>query len=136
MNRRKFNERRGVTAVEMALTLPVLILLIFGAYELCRANMMKHTAEAATYEAARVAIIPGAQTAEVESVCRQVLATAGISRAVIEIDPPNLQTPSDLISVTISVDYGENTTLAPFFMDNRVLVRRCELSREIRGGGN
>lgn len=136
MKRRKSNERRGVTAVEMALTLPVLILLIFGAYELSRANMMKHTAEAATYEAARVAIVPGAQTAEVESVARQVLATAGIGNADIQIEPANLQTPSDLVSVTISVDYGENTILAPFFMDNRVLVRTCELSRELRPSRN
>lgn len=122
--------RKGVTAVEFALTLPILFLLVFGSYELSRANMIKHTTEAACYEGARKGIIPGATVEQCEAACRSILATAGIGDANIQVDPANLNTPSELINVTITVDFGNNTTIAPFFMRNANLVRTCELTRE------
>ena len=56
--------RQGAAVIEMALTLPVLFLLLFACYEFGRANMIRHTAQGAAYEAARVAIVPGATRAE------------------------------------------------------------------------
>lgn len=130
--KRNSQRRRGVTAVEFALTVPLLFLLIFGAYELSRANMMKHTTEAACYEGARLGIITGAQAADCEAACRDMLATAGIGEAEIQIEPADLSTRSDLINVTITVDYAKNSTFAPFFMRNSKLQRTCELTREER----
>lgn len=129
--RKQNNQRRkGVTAVEFALTLPILFLLVFGAYELSRANMIKHTTEAACYEGARLGIVPGATAENCEAACRDILATAGISQATVTIDPPSLNTESELINVTISVDFASNTTIAPFFMRDGNFVRTCELTRE------
>lgn len=133
---KQINQRRkGVTAVEFALTLPILFLLVFGSYELSRANMMRHTIEAACYEGCRVGILPGANAAQCEAGCREILLTAGISDADVQITPADLSNPSELVNITITVDFADNTTIAPFFMSDGNFVRTCELTREIRPVG-
>lgn len=122
--------RRGATAVELALTLPILFMFMFTTYEFGRANMMIHTVEAAAYEGARVGIIPGASTAESEQAARSVLGTAGIREATVSITPDDLATDSETISVEISFRYRDNSIIAPLFMGDGVVVRRCEMSRE------
>ncbi len=49
--------------VEFAICFPLLLLFFFAAFEFCRANMIRQTADNAAYEGARRAIVPGA-TAE------------------------------------------------------------------------
>jgi Flp pilus assembly protein TadG len=129
MNTKHF-ERRGATTVEMALTLPILFLLLFGGYELSRANMIMHTCEAAAYEGARVGIVPGATAAQAQTAAEGVLRTTGIKNATIEVNPSNLANASETIAVTIEVAFADNTLLAPLFVGDLRLVRTCELLRE------
>jgi Flp pilus assembly protein TadG len=124
------NQRRGATAVEMAFVLPVLLLLLFGAYELGRANMMMHTCEAAAYEGARTGIIPGATAAECVAAAQRVLATAGVSRATIDVLPNNLADDTDTVAVSIEIKFAENTIIAPIFMGDGAILRKCEMTRE------
>ena len=50
---RRFPGRRGAAAVEFAMTVPILFMLLFAALELGRMNMIRQTANNAAYEAAR-----------------------------------------------------------------------------------
>lgn len=129
MHNRKSN-RRGVTAVEMALTLPILFLFMFATYELSRANMMMHTVEAACYEGCRVGIIPGAQTQESIDASQSVLGTAGIRNANIVVTPDDLADDSETLSVQITFNFKDNYLLAPLFMGDREVTRICEMTRE------
>lgn len=122
--------RRGVAAVELALTLPILFLFVFATYELGRANMMMHTVEAACYESCRVGIIPGALTEESEAAARSVLATAGIRNATIRVTPSDLTQNSEKVSVEISFTFKDNSIIAPVFMGDRAITRICEMTRE------
>lgn len=124
------NRRRGAAAVEFAVTAPILFAFLFAAMEFGLANMMFHTTEAAAYEAARVAMIPGATAQEADTAARRVLATARVFVADIQIAPTDLQTETDTVAVTISVNFRDNTTLVPFFMGNQPFVKTCELTRE------
>lgn len=132
MNLRKSKKqtRRGATAVELSLTLPILFLFVFATYELGRANMMMHTVEAAAYEGARVGIIPGANAEETEQAARDILATAGIREAEVTITPGDLSGNSDTISVEISFRFADNSLMAPLFMGDRAISRICEMNRE------
>lgn len=123
-------KRTGAATVEFALVVPILFLLVFGAYELGRANLVMHTTEAAAYEGARIGIVPGTQIAEVERAAQFVLSSAGIRNATIQVTPSNLSTESDTITVTITVSYAENTIMSPLFMSATPFVRSCELTRE------
>lgn len=127
---RKSVQRTGAAAVEFALTFPALLLLVFGSYELCRANMMMQTTEAAAYEGTRVAIVPGSTAAEAENAARQILGTAGIRNANVVVSPSNLGTETETVSVEIAVDFQDNFFLASIFMSNEPFVRKCELVRE------
>ena len=123
--------RRGATTVEFALTVPILFLLLFGGYELSRANMLMHTCEAAAYEGARVGIVPGSLAQDVENTTNRVLATVGVNNATVTINPANLETPSEIISVTVQFSFQDNSVLASNFMSNEPFVRTCELLREV-----
>ena len=124
-------KRKGATAVEFALTLPVLMLMLFATYELTRVNMMLHTAEAAAYEGARLGIVPGATNAECEDAAQAMLATAGIKNAEVTINPSDLTSNSETVSITVSLSYHDNTLMFPVFMgrDARI-TKTCELVRE------
>ncbi len=131
MIKSRIKERRGATAVEFALTLPVLIIFMFATYEFGRANMMLHTAEAAAYEAARVGIIPNKTAAEVIDACEGVLATAGIRNARILVTPRNLENPTETVRVEVFFRYQDNSVMFPFFMDDDARVQKsCEMTRE------
>ena len=43
--RARFSHRRGVTVVEFAMTLPLLIILVIGLIEFVRLSNMRHAAE-------------------------------------------------------------------------------------------
>ena len=53
--------RRGAVAVEFAITVPFLFLILFGSIEFSRANMLRQTVSQAAYEAARRGDIPTVQ---------------------------------------------------------------------------
>ena len=130
MNRKRHTDRTGAAAVEMALTLPLLLLLLFGAYEISRANMIMHGCEAAAYEGARVGIVPGATVAEVNDAVNEVLATIGIANANVATTPVNLDTDTETVQVTIEVSFADNFLLAPVFVGSAPFVRACEMTRE------
>ena len=127
---KKRSQRTGATAVEFSLTLPILLIFLFATFELGRGNMMLNTTEAAAYEAARVAIVPGATVAEAEAAAELILATAGVEVSDFSIVPANLDTASDSVAVTIDVSFAENSLFVPNFLDTARFVRTCELSRE------
>ena len=124
------NSRTGAAAVEFALTLPLLLLLLFGGYELSRANMMMHTAESAAYEGARLGIVPGASADTVRAETQRVLNTIGLENVTIDIEPANLNVESDQIAVTVEFSFADNTLFVPRFMGTQPFVRTCRLIRE------
>ena len=129
---KKSKQRRGVTAVEFALTVPILFTFLFATYEFGRANMMRHTAEAACYEGVRVAIVPGATADEVITAVESILITSGITDAQIDVTPANLDTESPTISVSISFRYQDNMLISPAFLgDGATVESACQLSREV-----
>lgn len=129
-SRIKKDSRRGAAAVEFALTLPVLLLLLFGGYELTRANMILHTCEAAAYEGCRIGIVPGATLAEVEAETNRVLGTINIRNATVTVDPNNLETDTDSLDVTVEVSFADNSLFVPRFMGTEPFIRTCRLARE------
>ena len=126
----KLRNRRGASTVEFAMTLPVLLLLMFGGYELSRANMIMHTCEAAAYEGARVGIVPGVSSTEVQDVTNAVLSTVGVKNAGVSVQPSDLSVPTDTVAVTVQVSFAENSLLAPLFMGTSTFNRTCTLTRE------
>lgn len=125
----KRSQRRGAAAVELALVLPIFFTLLFTAYEFGRANLMRHGAESAAYEAARAAIVPGANNADVRTAAERVLASVGVDQFTITTVPANVQTPSTNLEVRIAVPLDQNFAISTF-VTGFVFTGRCRLSRE------
>jgi len=122
--------RGGVLSVEMALTLPVLFLILLAAFELGRANLMRHGAETAAYECARVAILPGATSAEIRQAADRVMLSVGATNFDLTVTPATILSTTRDVEVSVTVPLDQNMALATFVRGFR-FTGRCELSTEL-----
>lgn len=137
MNRKKKkptsskNTRAGSLSIEIALCLPILLMVLFGSYELARANMILHSTESAAYEGARTGIIPGATPEKVRESARVLLTAVGINNFTVNVDPQVIDETTEVVSVTVLVPFRENMSFPAFFMQDPTFRGNCQLSREI-----
>ena len=122
---------RGAVAVEFAICVPLLFTLLFGCYEMARANLMKHAAESAAYEGARVGIIPGATPEEVREATAFVMTSVGVNEFTVDVQN-NVSENDDVefVTVEIQVPFQENFQLGTFFIDDPTFRGTCTLKRE------
>lgn len=130
MSARRKRQRSGATAVEFAIVSPILFMILFACIEIGLAHMILHTTEAAAYEAARVAIIPGTTSQDAKVAARRILGTAGVRKADITLVPNNLSTSTRQVRVTISTRYRDNLAMPTFFVNDNPIVKECVLQRE------
>ena len=106
--------RRGAAAVEFAIVAPIFFLMIFGMVEIGRAIMVQQIITNASREGARLAVLPGTTASGVSNRVEDILTSAGISGATVQIldegggatNPEDAEY-GDVINVTISVPYSE-----------------------------
>jgi Flp pilus assembly protein TadG len=127
--------RAGATVVEMALMLPLFILIVVGIIEFGRAFMVQQMVTNASREGARHATLPNTTENEVVAIVRDYLATGRINRDVVQVtvDPTNLQNAATgtQVSVEVRVPYSDVAWMpTPWFLGqttlNSVTVMRHE----------
>ncbi|QDU95466.1 TadE/TadG family type IV pilus assembly protein [Lignipirellula cremea] len=129
-HRFRSGSRRGTSTVEFALAAPIVFVMFFAAIEYSRVNIVRHTSDNAAYEAARRGIIPGATAEQVETAARNVLATAFILNAEVEILPDVIEDDSEEITVTIHAPMADNSYGVRAFFPTTVLTSRITMRRE------
>lgn len=77
--------RRGVTAVEFAVVLPVILTIFFGCIEAVNVNHLNNMASDAAFYAARKAMVPGANKTTAINEGKALLSTVGINNPVITV---------------------------------------------------
>jgi Flp pilus assembly protein TadG len=110
--RASFRNRSGNAVLDMALVMPVLIYLTFGACEYGYALYVKHSLQAAAREGARAAIVSGAAATDVQTAVDNSMLAAGFAQATYT-RPPTVS-PSGwassaagtTIQVTVSTTWG------------------------------
>jgi hypothetical protein len=130
-NKNLFRNRRGTVAVEISLLLPILLMFLFGCYEIGRANMLLHATESAAYEGARVGIVPGAKPERVREAAHFILRSVGIEDFEIIITPSVITTETEKVKVEVIVPFNSNTNLPQMFFDDPKFRGQCELNREL-----
>jgi Flp pilus assembly protein TadG len=91
--RRRWQDERGAAAVEFALVMPILILMLFGIIEFARAWNVRQTLTDAAREGARVAVVnnammPAAMLQDsVRQVVRNTAIRAGLDLTQLTITP-------------------------------------------------
>ena len=122
--------RRGTAAVEFAMTAPVLFLLLFGAIEFSRANMLRHTIAEAAYEGARRGIVPGANADQVRSVAAGILSSASSLGYTIDVVPATITPDTPQITVSIAIPLSQNSWTPSMFFGGSTLSNSFTLDRE------
>ena len=130
LHRSRRPRRRGVTAIEFAITAPIAFSLFFAAFECCRVAMIRHTADNAVYEGCRMGILPGATVAEVRDQTRNILSTVGIESATISVVPSKIDRDTPRVTVEVRVPLDDNSFVPPRFFGGSVLTRSLTMHRE------
>jgi Flp pilus assembly protein TadG len=116
--------RRGAAAIEAAITLPMLIILVFGSIEMANAIFLRQSLNMAAYEAAKVVTRPGDNTTLAEARCANVMAMRKVTTYSMTITPAvTASTPEGTqVSVTVSAP-ASNLSYGPVrFMSGKTVV--------------
>jgi Flp pilus assembly protein TadG len=122
--------RRGATAVEFSLVLPVVLLFFFGAIEFSRVSLLRHATDNASYEGARHVIVPGATVAEAQAKAQDILNVYGITGATVTVTPNPILETTSAITVKVDVPVTGNGWILESFTASKTLSSSTTLMTE------
>lgn len=123
---------RGVAATELAVCLPVVVLIVIATIEACSALFLKQSLTVAAYEGARTAIAERQVAGSVERACGQILDDRNIRGANVTISPANIGNlkTGDYINVTVSAPCNLNSVVPTTFYRGRSLSATASMMVE------
>ncbi|MEO8494398.1 MAG: TadE family protein [Planctomycetota bacterium] len=132
MKRHSTTARRGVAAVEFAVILPVLLLLVLGTVEATSMIYLKQSIQIAAYEGARVALVPGSNKNNVIGACNQILKDRNVQGATVTVTPAAIknQPYGTFIQVKVRAPCKLNGFFPPWFYVGKSLVAQVEMMKE------
>ena len=122
--------RTGATMVEFAIVAPLLFFFFVTAFEFCRVAMIRHTADNAVYEAARVAIIPGATAGEARAEATLILNSLGLNNVNINVTPAIFDRDTEEVTIRVQVPLDGNSFVPNQFFGGKTVERELTLQRE------
>ncbi len=122
--------RLGATTVECALVAPAFFLVILSMFEFTRLNVLRHTADNAAYEAARVAIVPGATTAQARAEANRLLSIVGARGTQVNFTPATITPETDSVSVNVTIPLDSNGWVVPRFTRGKTLSSTSTMRTE------
>ena len=138
------DNERGAVLVEFALVLPLLLVLFAGMFDLGLAFQRYQAVTNAAREGARMAVLPGYSTAEVESRVRDYLAASGVPGTPTIVVSQITMTPVDTLftlkKVHVQVTHvftvlGPIATLVGGTFGTVPLTSESVMRVEVSGGG-
>jgi hypothetical protein len=120
-----------VAAAELAVCLPVVVLLVIGTIEACSAIFLKQSLTVAAYEGVRTAVLDSTPAA-VQAACNQILTDRKIEGGRVTINPPSLAglQPGEYIDVTVSAPCDVNSLVPTTFYRGRTLSATASMMVE------
>lgn len=124
--------RSGAAVTELAITLPILVLMLMATIECCCMIFVTQTLHIAAYEGTRVALVPKITRAQVEHSIRQILNDRRVRDATIAIEPNDfVNAPiTTFIRVRVTAPANTNTPVTPIFFTNQTLRGECSMMKE------
>lgn len=123
--RRAAGQRGGVATVELALTMPIVLMLFASFVFLMQAFMVANTAEAAAYVGARKAIITGVSEEDIKEAVAAKMASGMVSAFTTEVERVD-----GVARVTVNVPMDGNAWIVGWCPTDLVVKRTCELAEQ------
>lgn len=124
-------KREGAAVVELAVCLPVIVLIVLGTIEAGSLLFLKQTLVQAAYEGAKVAIRSG-DSDQVGQVVDAVAASRNLTNVNIEFSPSDISSvrSGEVITVTVTAP-GDENSLIPFGpFENQTVRTSASMVRE------
>jgi hypothetical protein len=100
------SDRRGATAVEFAIVLPVLLIFVFGLFELYSVYRVHSEAVTALAQGSREASILTSTNTDIESAIRNNLKIFGICDPDIVVEPLDINSTTPEIDISVTIQPG------------------------------
>ena len=132
MRRGRSRKTRGVAAAELAVCLPVVVLLVIATIEACSAIFLKQSLTVAAYEGVRTALKEGNTAAAVQATCSQILSDRNVEGAIVTLSPADISllNPGEYIDVTVSAPCDTNSLVPTSFYRGRRLSATASMMVE------
>jgi hypothetical protein len=113
--------KRGAAIIEIALTLPILVLICLATIDTCKVIFVKQSAKIAAFECARIGILPGVTKAQIARLCDTLMTRRNVNGAVMSLSVDELSALSkgDLLTVTVAVPANSNALSSSWFYRGR-----------------
>jgi Flp pilus assembly protein TadG len=124
--------RRGVAAVEFAVCLPIIVLIVLSTIEACSMIFLKQTLAIAAYQGARTAIVPGKTQADVVAACNQILKDRSVDGGVVTVKPKDFEKlePGQYVDVTVTAPCNANSIVRNKFYKGKTLTANASMMIE------
>jgi Flp pilus assembly protein TadG len=118
-------KRKGTAVVELAVCLPVLVVMALGFIEATNAIFLQERLTSAAYEGARRVTSPGKASSDGISAATSVLTQFSIAGGTVTITPTvtTSTTTGTQVTVSVSAPLASNTFMKPFIVGN--IVTNC-----------
>jgi hypothetical protein len=121
----------GLAVVELAICLPILVLLLLSTIEACVMLQSKQNLSVTAYEGARVGILPGSNSNVVTQQCQMLLDDRGIDGYTVTMNPdPDTVLVGDMLMVTVSADCVANSVLGGVFYQGSTMSESVVMRAE------
>ena len=126
------SRRRGVAAVEFAVCLPVILLLVFGSIEASSFIFLRQSLNVAAYEGAREAIRVGATNSDATESVDNILTSRRVRdfRVSFPNGESGIAQRGEEIVIEVTAPTSPNSPLAGQFVANRNLTARVVMVKE------
>jgi Flp pilus assembly protein TadG len=126
------SQRRGVAVVELAVCLPVLLILVVGAIEGSNFIFLKQAVTVAAYESAQVVTRANGKKADAETRASQILAARSIDQSAIVFTPANPQSAARgaLVTVSVTAPVSANSIGLDWFFDDQIVSTSVSMVKD------
>jgi hypothetical protein len=124
------NRCKGAAIIELAVCLPILVLVTLATIEACAMLYLKQTLTIAAFEGARLGVIQGSQALNVEAQSQLILIDHGVASYAISMEPadPSTLTAGDYFRVSVSAECSPNSLIGGWFYTGKTFTESVELA--------
>jgi Flp pilus assembly protein TadG len=124
--------RRAAAVAELAICLPLIVLLLLASIEACSMIFLDHGLTIASYEGVRAAISYDSTNADVTARTNEIITQRSIVDSTVSTNPSNVANvdKGEPITVTVSAPSDSNMIIPPWFYGGRTMTARTTMVKE------
>lgn len=117
------HQRLGTAAMETAVALPLLVMVVFGSIEMANAVFLRQSVNMAAYEAAKVITRPGSNETLARTRCAEILSVRKVTTHTLTFNPTVTTSTARGTQVTVTlVAPASNLSYGPVqFMSGKTI---------------